>query len=105
VKFMELNKDTILTTLRTHKNELKNFGVKRIGLFGSYARNEQKESSDIDFIVEFEKGKATYDNYIGLITYLENLFNKKVDLLTVEGLKTIRVKEVKEEIEKGVIYV
>ncbi|CAB3287663.1 DNA polymerase beta domain protein region [Methanocaldococcus lauensis] len=105
VKDMELNREVILTTLRKHKNELKNFGVKRIGLFGSYARNEQKESSDIDFIVEFEKGKVTYDNYIGLITYLENLFNKKVDLLTVEGLKTIRVKEVKEEIEKGVIYV
>jgi len=102
---MQLNKNVILNILRKHKNELKKFGVKRIGLFGSYARGEQKETSDIDFIVEFEKEKATYDNYIGLITYLENLFNKKVDLLTVEGLKSIRIKEVKEEIEKGIIYV
>ena len=100
---MKLNKNIILNTLRKHKNELKKFGVKRIGLFGSYAKDKQKETSDIDFIVEFEEGQATYDNYINLITYLENLFNKKVDLITIEGLKSIRIKEIKEDIKKGVI--
>ncbi|ADG13254.1 DNA polymerase beta domain protein region [Methanocaldococcus infernus ME] len=102
---MQLNKNIILNILRKHKSELKKFGVKRIGLFGSYARDEQKETSDIDILVEFEEGQATYDNYINLIPYLENLFNKKVDVITIEGLKSIRIKEIKEDIKKRVIYV
>jgi len=60
------------------------FGVKRIGLFGSFARGEQKESSDIDVLVEFEK--PTFRNFMDLSFYLEDLFGRKVDLVTVKGL-------------------
>jgi len=60
------------------------FGVKRIGLFVSFARGEQKESSDIDVLVEFEK--PTFRNFMDLSFYLEDLFGRKVDLVTFKGL-------------------
>jgi len=61
--------------------------VKRIGLFGSYIRNEQKDRSDIDILVEFEKNQKTFDNYMDLKFFLEDLFKSKVDLVVVEAIK------------------
>ncbi|RLD62577.1 MAG: nucleotidyltransferase, partial [Bacteroidetes bacterium] len=57
---MEYDKESILKVLSSNSVVIKKYGAKRIGLFGSYVRNEQKENSDIDFIVEFEKEKKTY---------------------------------------------
>ncbi|MBI1875840.1 MAG: nucleotidyltransferase family protein [Acidobacteria bacterium] len=71
-----LTRARILKTLRDHDETLKKYSVKRIGLFGSYARGEQKRGSDIDLLVEFEK--PTYDNFYDLIVYLEKLFGRKV---------------------------
>ncbi|MFQ6088972.1 MAG: nucleotidyltransferase family protein [Candidatus Methanofastidiosia archaeon] len=67
--------------------KIKEYGVKRIGLFGSYLRNEQKTDSDIDVLVEFEKDKKTFDNYMDLKFFLEDLFKCKVDLAVVEAIK------------------
>ena len=63
------------------------FGVKRLGLFGSSVRGEQKSESDIDILVEFEKGKKTFDNYMELKFFLEELLGCKVDLIIYESLK------------------
>jgi len=90
----------IMKKIIENKNKIKSFGVKRIGLFGSYVRNEQKETSDIDFLVEFEKGKKTFDNYMGLKLFLENLFNCKVDLVIKESIK----EEIKPYILRSVEY-
>lgn len=60
------------------------FGIKKLALFGSYVRDEQKENSDVDFIVEFEK--SSFRNYIDLARELEKLLNLKVDLLTLAAL-------------------
>jgi len=79
---------------------LKSFGIKRIGLFGSYARNEQKTKSDIDIVVEFENGKKTFDNYMDLKFYLEELFKCKVDLIISDKIKP----ELKPNILGSVIY-
>ena len=71
--------------LRSHIQDIKaSFAVKRIGIFGSFSRGEQKESSDIDILVEFEK--PTFRNFMDLSFYLEDLFGRKVDLVTVKGL-------------------
>ena len=87
---MELmNKNYIKTLLLNNKQILKKYGVKRIGIFGSYVRNELNKDSDIDIVVEFEKGKATMKNFVGLTEFLENLFNRKVDILTPEGINNI----------------
>ncbi|MEQ6377467.1 nucleotidyltransferase family protein [Bacillaceae bacterium S4-13-56] len=63
------------------------YGIKNIALFGSYSREEQNESSDIDLLVEFEKSTLTFDNYMDLKITLEDLFQKKVDLVIFDDIK------------------
>jgi predicted nucleotidyltransferase len=70
----------IINLLKEHKAPLKKFKVKRIGLFGSYVRGEQKKDSDIDFLVEFEE--LNFDDFMDLFFFLEDLFRKKVELIT-----------------------
>lgn len=77
----------IMDGMEQNKELIKKYGVKRIGLFGSYARNEQRTESDIDILVEFEKGKKTFDNYMELKFYLEDLFVTKVDLVIADVIK------------------
>ncbi len=87
--------------LRVHKEELRErYGVKRIGVFGSYSRGEQKEDSDVDILVEFEKPIGLID-FIRLQEYLESLLGVKVDLVTKGALK----KRIRERILQEVKYV
>ena len=65
-----MNREEIIRLLKEHENEIKKFDIKRIGLFGSFSRDEGNEDSDIDIVVEFEKGKATFKNFGGLAEYL-----------------------------------
>ncbi len=62
----ELNKAIIFEELRRNKEVLINYGVKQIGLFGSFVRDEGKEDSDVDFLVDFEKEKKTLKNLVNL---------------------------------------
>ena len=62
------------------------FGVKRIGIFGSVVRGEEIPASDIDILVEFAQGWATFRNFMDLIQYLEDLFGRRVDLVTTGGI-------------------
>ncbi|MCX6233226.1 MAG: nucleotidyltransferase family protein [Bacteroidetes bacterium] len=78
---------------------MKEFGVKRIGLFGSYVRNEPTPDSDIDFIVEFNPGKKNYKNFIHLAYFLESILNKEVDLLTHGSLSPYLKPYIFKEIE------
>ena len=77
------------------------FGVKRIGIFGSFARGEQKRTSDVDVLVEFVNGQATFDNFMQLVYFLEDLYSRKVDLLTVGGID----KYIRSRVEHEVIWV
>lgn len=61
---------------------MRRMGAKRLGLFGFYVRNRQTDSSDIDLLIEFEKGKKTYEYFIELVYYLEGLLNRRVELVT-----------------------
>lgn len=87
-----LTGEEILDTLKRHKLDLKKYRVKRIGLYGSYVRGEQKRGSDIDLIVEFdmkafgENFKGYSDNFMGLNAYLEGLFGSKIDLVTEDSV-------------------
>lgn len=82
----KLYKDVILHALATHKLQLIGFGVNQIGLFGSYVRNEATENSDIDLLVDIRKDKKTFNNFLSLNYYLEELLGKKVELVTVQSL-------------------
>ena len=81
-----LNKGSIIQTLSSHRKELVEFGVERIGLFGSYYKNNMRAESDIDFLVEIRKDKKTFRNFMALAYFLEDLFEKKVDLVTPQSL-------------------
>ncbi len=100
-----MRKEYVVRMLREHKDELEKFGVKRIGIFGSVARDEANEESDIDFVVEFEEHRGAMEDFIGLIDFLEALFGRKVDVLTPGGIKSIRIKSVRRRIEREVEYV
>ena len=81
----KLNSEKILGKLTKEKKKLKNKGVKKIGLFGSYARDEQKKESDIDFLIEMKK--IDFDNYLYVLHLLEKMFRRKVDLVIEKDLK------------------
>ena len=89
----------ILKQLNQRAEELKQtFSVRSIGLFGSLARNEADRESDVDILVDFVE--PTFDHYMDLKFYLENLFGRPVDLVTADTVKP-RLKPV---IERQVIY-
>ena len=97
-----ITKDFILSTLRTHKPALSNYGILNIGLFGSYAREEQSSKSDIDILIDFDPEKENFDNYMAAYDYFEDLFkNEKIELVTKNGLRPY----IGPQILKEVMYV
>jgi predicted nucleotidyltransferase len=89
----------IIKTLNEHKEELKNkYKIKEIKIFGSYTKGEQKETSDIDIIVDFEE-YPTLIEFIRIQEELENLLGVKVDLLTEESISPFVKPFIKENIE------
>ncbi len=98
-----LTRKEILAILHRHQYELKQFKVKRMGLFGSFAKGKPTSKSDIDFLVEFDE--PTYENFYNLIEYLEDLLGRKVEVLTPDAVDSIRVEEVARDIRESIVYV
>jgi predicted nucleotidyltransferase len=98
MKTVQTKKD-VLNILLSHRQEIEKFGVKRIGLFGSFAKGKQKEKSDVDLFVEFIHGRKKFKNFIHLAFFLEDLLHRKVELITPESLspylKPYILKEIK----------
>jgi uncharacterized protein len=83
-----LSQQEILNELSKNLNTWKEiYGVKKIGLFGSYSREDQKDTSDIDVLVEFDRSKLSFDNYMELKFNLEDCFGKRVDLVIIDDIK------------------
>ena len=80
MKIHNISSEKIINMLKDHNEILRKYEVKRIGLFGSFARGDQKKNSDIDFLVEFEK--PVFENFMDLTFYLEELFGRKIELIT-----------------------
>lgn len=82
-----MNRSTILAKLQEHRDEIeRRYRVKRFSLFGSAARDELQENSDIDVLVAFD-GPATFDGYMDLKFFLQELLGHDVDLVTEDGLR------------------
>jgi predicted nucleotidyltransferase len=84
---MDLDSRHVLQLLADQQARLRAWGVRRLGIFGSMARDQARPGSDMDFVVEFEPGGKTFDNYMDLKEFLEQLFERRVDLVTSEGIK------------------
>ena len=95
-----LDKEKIFDIIRQHRKELRKYGVKRVGLFGSFVRGEQNKSSDIDIIIEFEEGRKNFDNFINTVFLFEKLFGREVDSLTPESIN----RRLKPYIVKEAVY-
>lgn len=99
-----LTRETITQRLRECYPYLAaEFGVRRLGLFGSFARGTASEGSDVDVVVEFQRPIGL--RFVELVDYLEQLLGRKVDVLTPAGVQAIRVKDVAQKISESVIYV
>ncbi len=97
---MTKKKEEILRILKKLKEDINiKYRVKSIGIFGSYINNEQTDDSDIDFLVEFEENADLF-HYVGLTLFLEEQFNKKVDVISKPALK----EELRKKILQEVIY-
>lgn len=79
------------------------YGVRRIGLFGSYAKEQPGESSDVDLVVEFERPIGF--EIVELAEYLEHILARKVDLLTPTGIQGIRAPGIAKDITESIVYV
>ncbi len=92
-------KEEVLTIIRNHQREIRGFGVRRCGFFGSFVREQDTEQSDIDILVEFEPGQKTFDNFMQLAFFLEDLLGRRVDLVTVESLSPYIGPHILKEVE------
>lgn len=91
----------VVEILKGHEKAIRErYHVRRIGVFGSFARGEEKEGSDIDFLIELEEKYETFDNYMELKFFLEDLFGRKVDLVTVDALRP----QLRDDILQEVVY-
>jgi predicted nucleotidyltransferase len=81
-----VRRDDVIRRLQEHERELRRFGVRSLSLFGSVARDQAGPDSDVDVLVEFE-GDPTFDGYVGLSLFLEELLGRRVDVLTPDGIK------------------
>ena len=93
------HKNNILAALRENSVQLRALGVTRIGLFGSFIRGQQNDTSDIDLLIEFEAPKKTFDNFMAVSFFLEDLFGRKVEIVTKESLSPYIGPHVLNEIE------
>jgi predicted nucleotidyltransferase len=96
---MITTKQDVLDVLYQKKSQLIELGVKRIGLFGSFVRGEQRPDSDIDFLVEFEPGQKTFDRFMELAFLLEKALKHRIELITVESLSPYIGPHILKEVE------
>lgn len=93
-------KEQVLTLLQQHQQELQKFGIHQFGIFGSFVRDKDiHQESDVDILVTFQDGQKTFDNFIHLSFYLEDLFGRSVDLITPESLSPYIGSRILDEVE------
>lgn len=87
MKKIKLNsKQDLMSAITSNREVIKGYGVSKIGFFGSFSRGTFSETSDIDLLVDFVPGKKTFDNFMELSFFLEELLGRKVELVTPQSL-------------------
>jgi predicted nucleotidyltransferase len=95
-----VDQEQIIERIRAHRDRLAELGVSSLSLFGSVARGDATEASDIDLLVRFY-GRATFDRYMDLKLFLEDLLDRRVDLVTEQALR----EEVRAQVEQEMLRV
>ncbi len=93
------HKSDVIERISGSGEQLHKYGVARIGLFGSFRRDQAGEDSDVDLLVDFETGGKSFDNFIDACFYLEEVLGRKVELITEESLSPYLKDQILEEVE------
>ncbi len=96
-------KSQIFQRILSERKKLVFYGVKNIGLFGSFVRGDQTPDSDIDILVEFIPEKHTFDNFMEVAFLLENILERRVELITAEALSPHIGPHILKEVERVAI--
>jgi predicted nucleotidyltransferase len=80
------SKQEVLDLLNRHRSDLRQLGETQCGVFGSFVRGESNDCSDVDILVDFAPGQKSFDHFMELSFLLEDLFGRKVDLVTTDSL-------------------
>ena len=81
-----IDKSDVVARLREHQSSMPEFGVRKIGIFGSFARDKATSNSDVDVLVEFDPDQKTFDNFMNLSFFLEDILQRRVELVTTSSL-------------------
>ena len=92
-------RDDILKLLTEKRDLIRDFGVKELGVFGSFARGDNGPNSDVDVLVDLRR--ETFRDYMGLLNFLESLFKRKVDLVMKDSIKPI----IRDRVLRETVYV
>ena len=92
------DKISLIDCLMKNEEKILSFGVERIGIFGSFVRNEMRADSDVDFFVEFKEGYKNYDNFMDLAFFLKELTGREIELVTPNSLSPFLGPEIMKEV-------
>ena len=92
------DKISLIDRLMNNKEKILCYGIERIGIFGSFVRNEMNEDSDVDFFVEFKDGFKNFDNFMELAFFLEELTGREIELVTPNSLSPFIGSEIMKEV-------
>ena len=99
MKTIVQTKEDIVAILRENHLQIQALGIKRLGLFGSFVNNEQNDESDIDILVEFNPDQKNFDHFMELSFLLEDLLQRRVELVTPEALSPYIGPHIQKEVE------
>lgn len=97
------NREQVFARINGIRRELRELGVRRIGLFGSFVRDQQNEDSDVDVLLDFEPELKNFNNFMTTAFLLEDTFGRRVDAVTKESLSPHIGPKILQEIEYGII--
>ena len=93
------SKDELVSLVKENQSEIQKYGIKRLGLFGSFVTERQGDDSDVDLLVEFEPGQKSFDRFMALSFFLENILGRRVDLVTTDALSPYLGPHILREVE------
>ncbi len=97
--FKVKNKEELIELLMKNQEKILSFGIERVGIFGSFVRNEMSSESDVDFYVEFKESFKSYDNFMDLAFYLKELTGREIELVTPNSLSPYIGPEILKEVK------
>jgi predicted nucleotidyltransferase len=93
------NKQELISRMLLNETKIRSLGVRRLGIFGSFVRNEMSDDSDVDFFVDLEASGKTFKNFMYLADFLEEITGRSVELVTPQSLNEFTGKYILQELE------